>query len=615
MNKEDKRKLNIENWRQKNAMNKLEKKYKKYRFVSFDVETIGRNNDFYLCGVIDYNGEYTCYFKPQEVIDYFKRIKHNDVIICATNLGFDYSSVFGNSDYFNLCNFTVNNGRFIMIKFDGTYHKQVFYDTLNYGGLSVEKMGDILGKPKLQHPKCLGKKPKNKDELKELIEYNIRDCEVTREYMIYLQETLNMIGGELKSTISSCALDIFRRRFLDFAVTRESISTGLEIRDKIHLAYYGGRTEAFKRGCIGEQDTSKWKDIKKFEYTYLDVNSLYPSVMLNEYPVPDSMMFEPNENRDLLRYEGVSYFEIIVPYTKYPLLPYRKEGKLCFPYGNIKGYYTHLEVRRQIELYSKTKIRIMKDTIYYTRTYKFFKPYVEYMYNSRLKSKQEKSVMEIFYKSLMNNLYGRFALRHVDNTNFFIPHTDEDVLYAIKKASNQAKLNINMDGISYYSEPKEYDSISSIPIWSCYVTAYARILIHQKICETKPVYCDTDSLITTSKIADSKKLGELKLEENVYGAIIIKPKMYFLNEKIKIKGIRIPKDKKHIERLKYNLVNGKTIRYEKFVKMKEGAKRGLKINSIIVIEKHVDLEDTKRDWGGKKFNPYELADSEPLRID
>ena len=601
---EDKQEKRIKDYKNRQTCTILETEPKHYRFISFDVETIGRNNDFYICGILDYNGEYKTYYDIEEVIDYFKRIKHNDIMIVATNLEFDFSVIFKKSLMINKCEFIVNSGHFIMVTMNGTYNKIKFYDTLNFGGFSVETMGKILGKPKLKHPSCLGKKPKNKKEEKEMVEYNKRDCEVSQDFMIMLQEAINKEGGELKPTVSSCALDIYRRRFMPFNMIREEIWNGIKVKDKVHKAYYGGRTEAFKRGKIEN-------------YNYYDVNSLYPFCMLNKYPVPQTVFYVSSSTKDVdikfyLQFEGVSHFKLNIPYTKYPLLPYRFNKRLVFPVGKFAGYYTHVEIRRAIELYGEKIILEMKDCTYYTDTFPVFKNYVDFMYKKRLEAKEQKSSFEVFYKLMMNSLYGKFAMKNITNTEYFIPETNEDVLFNIKRGSDKANISVNMGELSYINNPREYDGIFSFPIWSCYVTAYARILMHKYICESEPVYIDTDSLFTTKEIKSGKLLGELKLECVIKHGIIIKPKAYYINESVKFKGLRIPKDQKHVDRLFKNVLEQKPIRYEKFVKIKEGIKRKMNINSIIVVEKHVDLEDIKRNWCGKKFNPLELQDSEPL---
>ncbi len=55
------------------------------------------------------------------------------------------------------------------------------------------------------------------------------------------------------------------------------------------------------------------------------------------------------------------------------------------------------------------------------------------------------------------------------------------------------------------------------------------------------------------------------------------------------------------------------IAYDKFCKFKEAMRRGFIPNEIIPIIKHLDLEDTKREWKGK-FNPQELCESSPLDV-
>jgi hypothetical protein len=500
----------------------------------------------------------------------------------------------------------VNGGRFIMVILDGTYHKVKFMDTLNYGGFSVEAMGKILGIPKLIHPACLGRMPRNEKEKQELIKYNKRDCEVSRNFMIMLQDVINLEGGELKSTVSSCALDIYRRKFLPFNMIREEVWNGLRVKKYVYEAYYGGRTEVFGRGKIEN-------------YNYYDVNSLYPYCMLGEFPIPHSVQYYNNETsgfdiKSLLQYEGVAWFKLNIPYSKYPLLPYRYNGRLVFPIGRFSGYYTHLEIRRAIELYGKDIILDMKECVYYTKTYKVFEKYVHFMYGKRMENKEKKSPFEVFYKLMLNSLYGRFAMKNISNTEFFFAETDKEIVKQIKHHKDTSKFDINPNKLSYVVTDSMYDGISSIPIWSCYVTAYARVLMHKYICETKPVYIDTDSLFTKTIIKTSKLLGDLKLEDTIKHGIVIKPKAYFVNEAVKFKGMRIPKDTKHIDRLKKNVLAEKPLRFEKFVKMKEGIKRNMLINSIIIVEKHMNLEDIKRDWKGKKFNPYEFQDSEPLRI-
>lgn len=595
-------------------LKQLDTKFKKYDIASFDIETCGgHRNDFYLFGYIDPYNEYHYTFDKLEAINILNKIKHRGILIYATNLHFDFNSISEGTDLKNKCDFTIRGNSYISIKWRGTYNKIILRDTMNYGGYSVETMGKILKLPKLKKPKCFGRKAKNEKELKELLEYNKRDCEVSKKFMEMMQQTINNLGGELKATISSCAMDLFRRKFLDYDVVKESFFIDyVNIKQKIFKAYYGGRTEAFKRGLI-DKTTSRSN-----EWFYGDVNSLYPSVMLNEFPDPMSVQYYKHQALELLKYEGVSYFELKVPYQKYPLLPYRMEDKLLFPYGNLKGYYTHLEIREAIK--QGTIIVSMSDTVYYKRTRAYFKRYVNTLYALRKQLKSEGSEIETAIKLLLNSLYGRFALKNISRTVFFNMDTIKNTKKHIDKCEAKGlKIQISSSNEGYYNEPDEYDGIASIPIWSIYTTAYARLKLHSYIIEFEPVYVDTDSIITDKKVLDSKILGELKLEKMIKFGIIIKPKLYFPDDEIKSKGIPIPKDEnkairyKKINKLKRKILDQQDINYKKFIKIKEGIRRNIKVNSIIIMTKHINLEDTKRKWNGR-FNEYILQDSEPIEI-
>jgi hypothetical protein len=581
------------------------KNIKVFDIHSFDIETITRRNDFYLFGYIDNKNVYTSIFNKKEAITKLLRLKHNNALIYATNLGFDFGALCDGSDLRSKSDILMRGNNHICIKLNGSYRKIKLLDSVNYGGLSVESMGKILKLPKLKKPRCLGRKPKNDKELKELVEYNKRDCEVTREFMLLFQKTVNMLGGELKTTISACSMDIFRRNFLQYDVIREELLLKREVRSKIFKAYYGGRTEAFKRGLI-------------INYYYGDVNSLYPSVMLNDFPDPMSVKYindYPFEDyNNYLSFEGVSYFELRIPHSKYPLLPLRMNNKLLFPYGYLKGYYTHIEVRRAVELYGENIIKTMNDTVYYTDTKPFFKLFVETLYKMRKDYKAQNNSMEHCVKILMNSLYGKFGMRSVEKTEFFNMDDYDSATALIKKAESEGrKIKMNSINEGYTVEKEDYDGVSSIPIWAVYVTAMARIKLHRLILEYEPVYVDTDSIVTRKPVIDNKELGELKLEKIVHKGIIVKPKLYFFDNEIKSKGIPIPKTQREKERLIIKILNGKVIKFDKFVKVKEGIGRDIKVNSILLVSKRVDLEDSKRVWNDK-FNKELLQDSEPIFI-
>jgi hypothetical protein len=894
--------------------------------MSFDVETSGRANKFYMCGVIDTQGVYKAYYDKKEFLEYLLKLNLKNTLVFATNLNFDYSSISEGTNLNNRCSFVINAGHFIMVEVNGSYQYIKLLDSMNYGGLSVEKMGKILGLPKGKKPKALGKIPKNKRDKKELEDYNRRDCEITRNFMILIQDTLNLIGGELKLTISSCAMDLFRRKFLKFELMRENISLGFDVKKNIFEAYFGGRVEAVgrgkiedynyfdvncfsidteimtdkgfksyyelniedkifgmnKKGSLSKQKINKiivhnykgimynlenentsqlitpnhrilykeynrnklskyyknWSDwkveevknlksfnhikfpnskiyngsykidenilrlcawyiteghinkngmieisqsltfnkekcliikklledckikyreiiriqkgknylyvyfrkeyiekyfnnilslnsynmrlinnfieltfeqkliffkelmlgdgcyqkgktsyvsysdkllndfqiltsmigykclinyknhvalikinrgedsyfntskIKKQNYNnivwcvntpldnvvmrrkgklFISKNSLYPSVMLKDYPNPNSCEFidENDYQIDYLNYEGVSYFELNIPYSQYPVLPYRMKNKLCFPYGKIKGFYTHYEIRYARDYYKKYKLDFkilkMNQTLYYTEMIPIFKEYVEDLYTQRNHYKSLGSPYEVCFKLLLNTLYGKWGYRYVARTKFFINLSDKEMCKIIDEYEEN-EIYVNDIGEGYAQSVTDFDGVYSFPIFAVYTTSYARVKLHTLIDETNPIYYDTDSIITKSFMKDSRELGDLKLEKSINTGVIIKPKMYFLDEDLKMKGVPIPKNIRDKIRLKRKILNKDFIHYQKFTKIKEGIRSNRKVNSIYVMQKYVSLNDDKRNWEGREFNPLEFQLSKPVKI-
>jgi len=214
--------------------------------------------------------------------------------------------------------------------------------------------------------------------------------------------------------------------------------------------------------------------------------------------------------------------------------------------------------------------------------------------------------MEKVVKILLNSLYGKFGQKFKDKDNLIpFDHTPEE-LERLPRWEFVGKeclyIRITEDRI-----PPAF----CIPIWACYVTAYGRIKLHKAIKYAKPLYVDTDSLITRKEFKNSLELGELKLEEYIKKGIIVKPKFYGLitetKKKAKIKGIGMKLVFADFERI---LLEKKAV-YNKFLKVREALRRGLIPNEIVSITKHLNLNDDKRIWDGD-FNPNELQFSTPI---
>ncbi len=526
--------------------------------------------------------------------------------IVATNLGFDLTSLFFDTPFWNDIQITSRGSDILLATYKLTNNngKIKIIDTFNFVPYSVEKLGAILNSNKLTKPSFWIKKsngdydaikPLNSNDEHELMIYNKQDCKISCDFMYFLQKGINEAGGNLKITIASTSLDVWRRSHLKQNITKENFFIP-EIKDFIFKGYYGGRTEVFKRGYFENLN-------------YYDVNSLYPSVMLNKYPLPQSIQ---RVNTPMIKYiqdyEGVCECEVITPHNiKIPLLPKRIDGKLKFPRGNFIGVWNNVELRKALEL--GYKIRPIKQVIY-TETFNPFESYVKTFYAKRMKYKAENNPMQLVTKLLLNSLYGKFAQKEKQKMTINnLEYLSDDIKkkYLICPDDLTIKNNYLIKILK-----EDFDGLFSLPILSSYTTSYARLLMYDYLVTTNPVYMDTDSIVTKSYLPESKELGDMKLEYFVERGIFVKPKFYMMNDDVKIKGVNKAKSDDF-----FNIIDGKTVNKIKFSKLRESIRRGIKPNTKINVPKNMSLDDDKRVWKENFLSLIEnkkYEESEPVEI-
>jgi hypothetical protein len=569
------------------------------KLAGFDIETADNNKTFLFCSYESDNA-IGLFFKKEHFIKFLQRVNQHNKYTFATNLGFDFFGTFFGGDYISKFKFIFRGSDLLSAK---TYidNKEfsckrcksgryiLFIDTFNFCKMSVKNLGSIVNLNKSDIPSFIGKNPKDIPEWIEIIKYNLNDTKISFEFAKFLQNAIRTLGGDMKLTISSSALKLFRNKYLK----ENYFVHSKDVLDDLFKAYYGGRTEVFKRG--------------EFENLYYhDINSMYPYVM-SQLPLPNPNSLHVNKLgsiSNIMDYEGVSEVLIHIPYMKFPILPYRQDSKLIFPYGFLKGFYTHVEIREALSLGAKL-IEIGK-SFYYTKTHYPFREYIEELYEKRLNYQKDKNQMEKIVKLFMNSLYGKFAQKY-DNVKV-MKHIDSCTIHDLHEEHEQIG---DFVSIKKVGEPYNF----SFPIWSIYITANARIMLHRYIREHNPVYVDTDSLITDHVIEDSKLLGHLKIENILKKSVFVRPKMYaFIDENdkptIKCKGIATKN--MSYERFKELLLDFK-VYDERFIKFKSAIRRKLVPNEIIFQPKEYDIQDTKRIWKSD-FNISEIQDSEPIMV-
>lgn len=596
----------------------LKEKLNEYNIYGFDTETIGQNNDFYL-GTIYGNDIQKIFYNQLEMINFLNshHFKHN-TFICATNLQFDILSLFKNN--MNMIQPLFRNSEMITaIMKDKNDRRTKFIDTYNFVPYSVEKLGKILNIPKMKKPERLGMIPQTKEEINYLALYCMRDSEISCKFLQFLQQGYNKeMNTNLKLTVGSSSLNLFRNNYLKIPIRQPE----RKLLETFYKGYYGGRTEIFKRGQIEK-------------CYYYDINSLYPTVMLNDYPNPNTQSIIKSNIDVIKEYDGISEIKISIPKEYTFLLPFKQKQKmgtkLIFPIGTIKGWFTHVEIRKALEY--NAKIISYGKSIYYNKNFKPFEEYVNILYAKRLKLKEQNNPMEILYKLSLNSLYGKFAQK-INNKQEII-HADNMTMIKLKDIAEK-QLDCQMIGDYFYITNKKGigEKVPSFvnPIFSIYTTAYARLLMFKKMQNIQDYYyMDTDSLISEKKINVSLKLGDFKKEYDIKEGKIIKPKMYgfigdkYENNKLIKKDISIIRCKGLPVKDNYeeflNFLKTKKAQYFKFAKFKEcirskeNYKYGKKqFNQIITILKNYDLEDTKRIWKNKNYDSNILEDSKPIQI-
>lgn len=578
------------------CLKRLNSKIKRYQIHSFDIETHGYKNRFVIGGF--YDDRYHAFFNKDELIDYMMSKSSKNSFIVASNLSFDFFGTFFDKRYMNNFSPIMKSGNILMSKIG----MMRFIDTRNFCSLSVSALGKIIGLEKFYSRFAKsGTIPKTINEWNSYKRYNARDCLISKKFIEYFQDVCNnVLGCEMKMTIASSAMNLYRRRFMPIPIIYKE---PFNEKKFIYSAYYGGRTEAFFRGhYIGMKRGSHRQ---KLLY-YYDFNSLYPSCMKGEYPLPVSAKIIKSRRGNIpeniiIRYHGISDVIIEAPYMFYPFLPFRSENKLLFPYGTFRGSYTHIELRKALELGYRIK-KIFK-TLYYTKTFFPFRDYVNTLYDLRMRYQHEGNLsMASIVKLFLNSLYGKFAMKNLQEItikDFSIEELEEGYFLDHKSL------------IGYKTREKEAENNYIIPILSVYTSAYSRIKLYDAIVRLEPLYCDTDSCLSFKKIRFSQKLGEMKLEKVVKECIIVRPKLYQLKAidgKIftKAKGFSRINDKDF-----RNIIRGKKIKQMQFIKFKESIRRNYEPNQKINFYKRAILEDDKRKWS-KTFNPERFDRSNPI---
>ena len=330
-----------------------------------------------------------------------------------------------------------------------------------------------------------------------LRDYNEADCRILWKAIDRFQAELLDLGGTLKKTIASCALHLFRSRFL-----KREIYTKRDLNERWRQCYTASRVEVYRPKGSG---------------VCYDINSSFPASMRE--PAPGNLIGTGKSLPDSGLY--IAECRVKVPDMYLPPLPYRKGGKVYFPVGQWEGQFTNVDLQ-YLEEKGGSIDRVSR--VWRFEEFTDLRDYVDVIYELR-KNESDESFKKLVYKYLLNSLYGKFSERETKER--LLIHPDDT-----------SGLRCLSPGIFVAEEEMELRH-THVPI-AAHITALSRRLISRWIDAAlkggSVFYCDTDSVFTDSHLPTSPALGDMKKEYDFEEGVFAAPKLYRVDQKVKAKG-------------------------------------------------------------------------------
>lgn len=412
---------------------------------------------------------------------------------------------------------TFSGSSAVIVRITGGKNAWTFCDSLWLMRSSLAKIGASLGLekggadyfcplfPNCNHtlkkdgsPTCIFYAP-----MAILRDYNALDCRILYTAILRLQEELLALGGQLMPTIASSALMLFRAAFLE-----RDIETSAHLNHEMRDAYIASRVEVIGRECQ--------------RANYYDINSSFPYSMT--MPLPASLLGEGGRWDDG-RSVNVVDVTVTIPEMHIPPIPVRVPmngyQRVFFPTGRFRRWMTTPDILMVLE--SGGRI----ERVHQVRRFDHFREMGDYVHSIyEMRKASTDSFSKLVYKFLLNSLYGKFGESE----------DKQKVLINPKKKPKNAIPGI-IKGLWFVDEIVDVKH-AHVPI-SAHITANSRALITRHLqAADEAFYCDTDSIVTTSKLPTGDELGQLKHEKTVERGTFLAPKLYrlFPGPEIRAKG-------------------------------------------------------------------------------
>lgn len=339
----------------------------------------------------------------------------------------------------------------------------------------------------------------------DILKYMKSDCRYTRDLVVSFHD---MFGDKL--TIASASLCMLRSYHGFETFKSEALD------ERFRNYYYGGRNQCFETGYLKPRPGHQWR--------LYDRNSMYPAEMRDT--------LHPISNRAELqsRIDSDTDFACIEAIND-GALPMRDEhGGLDFTVRKGTFYATIHEINAGLET-GTLQIQRVKHAWKFDRKATFAE-FVETFYKLRADAKLDlDKVRDILYKLCMNSPYGKFALNPRKFKQWCLTLGDFPEPQLSPENPDGWSLHSQSGDMFIWSRPSPRKGGFYNVATAASITGAARAnLLRNLSLATRPVYCDTDSIICESFTGelDDGKLGYWALEATGDRVAIAGKKLYTL---------------------------------------------------------------------------------------
>lgn len=368
---------------------------------------------------------------------------------------------------------------------------------------------------------------------KEIIEYCIADCRYTLDIVKSF-----VANYGFKLTIGQAAMSELRKNY-----NVKRINQGFD--RQLRQFYFGGRVECLQgRGhFIGD-------------YKLFDVNSMYPAVMANcQHPIGDFDDYDLRKGEP----DDKTVFVDLSCRNFGALVGRDDEGatSATLPVGRFKTTIWEYRVAKEYRLIDDVEIHACWDCRHRTTFDQFVLP----LYENRLKTKDAMRELkelglettagfmdlkkdDIFFKLLLNNSYGKFAMNPQNYKEHYLTDPDDrppdDWFKSTEELDDEVRIGClqpifsNAD-YAVWQKPSPSFRYQNVGTAASITGAARAVLLAAIQGATDGIYCDTDSLVcrALSGVEIHKtKLGAWDLEDEFSEVIINGKKLYAVRHKI-----------------------------------------------------------------------------------